>query len=461
MATQTQVVIPVAGTNENGQPFSTEVTVAVSYQTPAPGISSASVQGIFVSYIGAPPAGVTVLQPGNPVGFTYTAPPAPNPSGTQATNNPNPGTTSRGPTPTNPGLQSLTPTPDPSLVPPRVIKETNAGVVAGVAIGCLLAGALIGFFIALFLYRRRQQKQHGGDNGTYIVSSSAAEPKGHHSVPPPAPAKDSGIQLDKFLLDATPDNEVARELHALGSLIQQHVENNYHLYPIKADPRQLALALKQLGVDDGQHSGIGGGSSLSAETIAAFAIEPQTRHVALQHVISHVLFSSIDAGSRSRLSMLPAPVAAFLQSVAPAEGGKSNEEASTLALHQWRVLSTFLLHPARSQRTTLPPSDSSVAAQAAGLANALDTFLGYFVSGDSGQQKAHLQAVIAETTKLGYVLLSQPSDWRFVHNDGQQHSGGRNGAVAVVCAGLVKMTSRDGSRYAAPLQVVAPVVVQV
>ncbi|KAK4163209.1 hypothetical protein QBC43DRAFT_189717, partial [Cladorrhinum sp. PSN259] len=359
-------------------------------------------------------------------------------------------------TPTAPGNTDLpAQTSDPSQLPPIIKKETNAGVVAGVAIGCLIVGALIGFFIALLLYRKRQQKHHGSENGTYIVSSTVPESKGHHSIAPPAPANDSGIQLDKFLLDATPDNEIARELHALGSLIQQHVENNYHLYPIKADIRQLALALKQLGVDDGQHSGIGGGSGLSAENVAALAIEPQTRHVALQHVISHVLFSSIDASSRSRLSMLPAPVAAFLQSVAPTEGGRSNEEASSIALHQWRVLSTFLLHPARSQRTTLPPSESAVAAQAAGLANALDTFLGYFVSGDSGQQKAHLQAVIAEATKLGYMLLSQPSEWQFVHND-----GGRNG-VAVVCAGLIKVTGKDGSRHAAPMQVVAPVVVQV
>ena len=132
--------------------------------------------------------------------------------------------------------------------------------------------------------------------------------------------------------------------------------------------------------------------------------------------------------------------------------------ASSLALNQWRVLSTFLLHPSRSQRTSLPLSDGAVASQAAGLASALDTFLGYFVSGDSGQQKAHLQAVIAEIAKLGYVLLSQPSEWRFVHDAGV--GGGRNG-VAVVCAGLVKVTSRDGTRYPTPQQVVAPVIVQV
>ena len=208
-----------------------------------------------------------------------------------------------------------TATSDPISPPMQIVKkETNAGLVAGVAVGCLLAGALIGFVVALFLYRRRQQKQHG----TYIVSSSTVEPKGHHAPPAQVPVpKDSGINLDKFILDAAPDQEIAGELHSLGSLIQQHVENNYHLYPINVDPRELAVALSQLGVVEG---------SLSAEALATLALEPQTRHVALQHVISQVLFSSVDVGSRSRLSMLPAPVAAFLQSVAPAEPGRSNEE---------------------------------------------------------------------------------------------------------------------------------------
>jgi hypothetical protein len=128
---------------------------------------------------------------------------------------------------------------------------------------------------------------------------------------------------------------------------------------------------------------------------------------------------------------------------------------TSFALNQWRALSAFLLHPARSQRTPLPTSSAAVTPQAAALSNALDTFLGYFVASDEGarsQQRSHLQAVIAETTKLGYVLLSQPSEWRFVHAL-SQNTGGR---VAVVCAGLVKVTERDGTPYPVPKQVVQP-----
>ncbi|KAK4443028.1 hypothetical protein QBC34DRAFT_337613 [Podospora aff. communis PSN243] len=312
----------------------------------------------------------------------------------------------------------------------------STGAIAGAAVGCLIAGLLLGFAIAFFFLRRRKQAEQNGagasdDSKAYYPASSPVETK---------------LQLEKFLLDSSPDKEIASELRSLGTLIQQHVENNYHLQPVQEDPRVLAASLVQLGVVNG--------GSLAPDALAQLALEPNTRHVALQHVISQVLFTSVDVSSRSALSMLPAPLAAFLRSIPPKEAGDKTEVTSS-ALNQWRALSAFLLHPARSQRTPLPTSSAAVTPQAAALSEALDTFLGYFVASDEGarsQQRSHLQAVIAETTKLGYVLLSQPSEWRFVHAL-NQNTGGR---VAVVCAGLVKVTDKDGTPYPVPKQVVQP-----
>lgn len=131
------------------------------------------------------------------------------------------------------------------------------------------------------------------------------------------------------------------------------------------------------------------------------------------------------------------------------------------ALNKWRMLTAFLLHPSRSQRTPLPAHSSAVAHQAAALATALDAFLGQFAPADEAgrfQQNSHLQAVIAECTKLGYVLLSQPSEWRFVHVPPRQSGGGRR--TATVCAGLLKVTHKDGTAYGTPQEVVAPIFVQ-
>ncbi|KAK3386091.1 hypothetical protein B0H63DRAFT_191941 [Podospora didyma] len=323
---------------------------------------------------------------------------------------------------------------------------TNAGLVAGVAIGCLIVGLLLGLAVAWLFLRRKKERPdpHAGQ----LVDSTETKAVDSRTIAPPV--QDASLSLDRFLLDATPDDEIVAELRALGHLIQEHVENNYHLNPLKANAQTLAQSLFQLG--------FGKRGSLSAETITALALEPRTRHVALQHVISQVLFSSIDVSARSRLSMLPAPIAAFLQSIPPAEKGSSNAEASALALNRWRVLSAFLLHPNRSQRLALSPSEAAVEPQAAQLAAALDTFLAPFVADNEAsrfQQNDHLRAVIVECTKLGYLLLSQPTEWQFDHGD---RGGGR---VAVVCPGLAKASRKDVPPYTPYRLVVAPSVVQV
>ncbi|KAK0753002.1 hypothetical protein B0T18DRAFT_314869 [Schizothecium vesticola] len=372
-----------------------------------------------------------------------------------------------GPTPTDiPGAVPTTPNTTPAAGSAATTKGSiptsplvgqssspglGAGAVAGVAIGCLVAGALVAFAIAFFCLKRRRSKQYDGDSpaSTTVVTSDL---KGFH-VPPPVA---DGSPLDKFLLDSTSDKEMAAELHALGTLIQSHTENNYHSGAVLVNRNTLSAALAQLGVQRG--------GSLGPSELASLALAPATRQVALQHVISQVVFTSIDTSSRSQLSMLPSPIAAFLQSIPPPEGGNTADgkfcHLTSIALNKWRVLSAFLLHPARSQRTPLPASSPAIAAQADSLADALNRFLQYFVSGDDqarAQQTNHLKDVIVECTKLGYTVLSQPSDWRFVHTPGQ----GAAGHTAVLCAGLAKVTRRDGTPLSSPNEVVAPTIVRV
>jgi hypothetical protein len=171
---------------------------------------------------------------------------------------------------------------------------------------------LLGFLVAFFLYRKRNRPR---ESHSPYSPPPATELKafGPRSQPPPAQDKEA-IELNHFLLDALPDKEIIAELRALETLIQQHVENNYHLHPVKADPRALTQALSRLGVSEN--------GNLAPEAIVALAIEPRTRHLALQHVISKVVFSSIDkpilpaTSSSPRIpSMLPPPVAAFLHTV--------------------------------------------------------------------------------------------------------------------------------------------------
>lgn len=63
-----------------------------------------------------------------------------------------------------------------------------------------------------------------------------------------------------------------------------------------------------------------------------------------------------------------------------------------------------------------------------------------------------------EFAKFGYALLSQPGDWRFMYEPSTADMGQR---AVVVCAGLEKLSHRDGRPYGSPQLVEAPRVVQV
>jgi len=82
---------------------------------------------------------------------------------------------------------------------------------------------------------------------------------------------------------------------------------------------------------------------------------------------------------------------------------------------------------------------------------ALNGFLGYFVGGDRQQQEKHLHGVVMECAKYGYVLFSQPGEFRLNF----EASHGSNSIV--VCPGLDKASDGDGNRFSPPQSLLAPV----
>ncbi|KID81682.1 hypothetical protein MGU_10989 [Metarhizium guizhouense ARSEF 977] len=322
-----------------------------------------------------------------------------------------------------------------------------AGAVAGIAIGCAAIGLLSGLLAACILLRRKGR--HKGRTADTVVVRH--EPKKYSSEIP------SDVQLNQFLPEATPDRDIAQEVRSLGGLIQQHVDNYYHSKPVNASFRSLSATLQSLGL-----AGVTSSSATYTQNIAALCLDPKTRQSALCHVIMCAAFGSIDFHSQNSLlpSMLPRPVASFRQAMFPTGRGRSADaQVAALALRKWRSLSVFLLHPSRNLRTPLPIDNAAVTLQAEELAKVLNPFLRIFVETDPGvirQQGAHLEAVIVECTKLGYVLLSHPCDWGLVTEVAQSKQGVTG---LVVEAGLEKLSDRDGPPYTRPRPVVEPVAV--
>ncbi|KZL70358.1 hypothetical protein CT0861_09582 [Colletotrichum tofieldiae] len=373
-------------------------------------------------------------------------------SSTSQTAESTPATTNRSTDPTggingdgssNPNSVSII-TPTPSS-PGEKVSGISTGSLVGTAVGCLIGGLILGGLAAFLLLRRKWKRESGPrriDEGHVSVTM---EPKAYRAADPGLSSND--FPLSQFLLDATPDKEIAAELQSLGELIHLHVENNYHLQKVQQSLSAVTESLLNLGFE--QNPGLG------SETIASLCLDQKTRQVGLKHVISFVIFNSIDFHSRSRLSMLPAPVAAFLQSLP--DNNHDSRQASSLALSKWRTLSAFLLHPNRSQRTPFVPSDSAAAPQSLALATALTTFLHLFIPSDHAsqqQQMSHLQAVIFECARFGYTIMSQPSEWQFTYEAG----GSR---MLVLCPGVDKVAASDGKLYQTPRHVVAPLIMQI
>lgn len=193
----------------------------------------------------------------------------------------------------------------------------SGGAAAGIAVGCIIAGLAIGAFAAWLLFWRRKCR-----NVSYLKSPSLAvgrDTKAGYNAPSSPPIiQDS--QLDKFLLCATPDQDIQDEMQSLCELIHQHVETSDDLQSINISTTSLVQALLELNYTKEL--------GLSAEKAAGMCINTLTRVMGLRHVISHVLFKSVDVNSRSSLSMLPAPIATFLQSI-PASNNNSSDSAGT------------------------------------------------------------------------------------------------------------------------------------
>ena len=337
----------------------------------------------------------------------------------------------------------------------------GGGAVAGIAIACALVGTIVGALIVFFVIKRRR----GLDSFPGHTTDQEYQTKAALEHPSFTNVSD-GLPLTHFLPAPTPDKDLARELQALGFLIQQHVENYYHLKPVSVDPSAIAGGLSDLG--------LGRGKGMSTSHLATLALDPSTRQFALQHVVSCVTFGNLVADPRAVSSMLPPSVTAFTKELPPRDQRRGNAEGmfpcilfdtagnksakmtsvDDYAFNRWRQLSSYLLNADRSDRGYLKPRQS-VSQQARRLGISLARCLDAFVEGSNSQaQTSHMEQVVMECTKFGYLVFSQPGQLRyeFTTNSPQE---------LVTHPGLSAVRDETGRRQEPPRRILAPTVAAV
>jgi hypothetical protein len=210
-------------------------------------------------------------------------------------------------------MVSTTNSAGPQATDKNANNRVKPGAVAGIAIGCLVAGLIIGICCAWLL--QRFTKSRSRRRRTIRIVHTPKNPD--NDSPESMESSDNKIKVENFILQATPDREVVGMLRQLEVIIEQHIENYYHVEPMDINTSVLAEQLTNLGISQDS-------SGFEAEAVLEWCLQPASRRLALQHVLSHVLFSSIDCNSRNRISLLPGPAIGFLRSIRPVD--KSRED---------------------------------------------------------------------------------------------------------------------------------------
>lgn len=207
----------------------------------------------------------------------------------------------------------------------------STGAVVGIAVGCAVAGLVIGMLVAFLFFKRRSSKPYSEVNLVEATNHGKSVDSRIFAATPVEPAS-AVSDLDQFLLAPRPDTELAGELQSLGHLIQQHVEDHYHLFPVERSLSSLSQALADLGLDSVDDRLLPGPAEL-----ADMSIDPRTRHVALQHVISRVIFDSLAVKSTSKFSMLPPTVSSLMGEIPPCEKHLGNPEGRFPPAHRMHI----------------------------------------------------------------------------------------------------------------------------
>lgn len=192
---------------------------------------------------------------------------------------------------------------------------TTGGVV-GIAVGCAIAGVVIGVMTSAFLIQRH--RKHAEEQTIESHPGKSTDPWAF-KVTPAEPVM-AVSDIDQFLLAPKSDKELAEEVQSLGYLIQQHVEDNYHLSPVRQSAESLNQELECLGLGEGDFT------VPKPAQLAAMATDPKTRFATLQHVIARVIFDSLSVKSVGKISMLPPSVSSLVREMPPCEKHVGNSE---------------------------------------------------------------------------------------------------------------------------------------
>ncbi|KAI4917188.1 hypothetical protein J4E90_003695 [Alternaria incomplexa] len=276
-------------------------------QTLGPG-ATATVDGILISL---DPKGSDIVFQRSPSVPAQTATSTLSPS----PNVPAPTSLAVTPAPTNPPATGTTPTnsasspPGVAVLPQSKDPGLSTGAIAGIAIGCLFAGALLAGIILWFCWRKkRQSKNHYPQPDTYALAS---QEKGFSANTIPLAGKRSSVAaLGGGLPQPLEDKAISGDVSKISNAIKNHVQSYYHTNRVNPGL-----------IDYEDLHALGPGLPVSVGTLTTLIGNAATREIALRFIIAWVIVSKLQPSKDPSKSLLPSEVAQCYQAVATGDRG--------------------------------------------------------------------------------------------------------------------------------------------
>ncbi|KAF2269554.1 hypothetical protein CC78DRAFT_282382 [Lojkania enalia] len=309
----------------------------------------------------------------------------------------------------------------------------SKGGVVGIAIGCLVAGALIAGLL-MWLRSGRSRRKHSSDQEASAIAFLNRE-KGAaakaHSV-------ETGSPASQAILSALPqpleDKAISGEVSKLSNLIKNHVQSYYHTGRII--PRMLDL-------DDLQ--AFGSNLPISTGTLSTLLGNSETREIALRFSIAWVLVSRIEYYDEMSATFLPPEVARCFQSISLVN---RSSRAHAIFFANWRAITAELLQPAYIQHPFSALDSRNDSIQTA--LDILDAILQPYADArmDNHQRRCNLEEILKRAASFAFTLFAQPGTWTF---DWQEEQGVQSGSLCIFPA-LLQVTDETGGTLKPPRQ---------
>lgn len=308
----------------------------------------------------------------------------------------------------------------------------TSGAAAGIAIGCLIAGALIAGALLWFFCIRSKKRRGTRDT----EASSVALIRNEKGPVAKTTSLESGSPLSRSLDNGLPqpleDGAISGEVSKLSNLIKNHVQSFYH---------QNRAGLGLLDLDDLQ--ALGNGLPISPGTLSTLLGNVDTREIALRFSIAWAIISRIQPSGDPGTTFLPPEVATCFQSIPVTE---HRTRAQTNYLSKWRSVTAELMQSSYG-RSTFPVTDPRTR-NIEKAANILDGILRPYMDSrvNNNERRRNLEEILKRAAIFAFTLFSQPSTWDF---DWRAEEGVQSNSLCIFPA-LVQVTDELGDPVKPP-----------